>query len=267
MNDIWWQTRGEGNVHLVLLHGWGLNAGVWDCITQQLASQFTLHLVDLPGYGRSGGFGAMDLDAMAQCVLRQAPDRAIWLGWSLGGLVASQIALTHPERVEALVTVASSPCFSAREEEQWPGIKPAVLAGFQRQLSEDFQRTVERFLALQTLGTESARQDARRLKTIVLDAPMPSVDVLNGGLEILRTADLRAGLDGLRLPFWRLYGRLDGLVPRRVAGLLDTRYPQSTSLMFDKSAHAPFISHPDEFCESLQRIRHCLENNQNPSDT
>ena len=76
MNDIWWQTRGEGNVHLVLLHGWGLNAGVWDCITQQLASQFTLHLVDLPGYGRSGGFGAMDLDAMAQCVLRQEPGRA-----------------------------------------------------------------------------------------------------------------------------------------------------------------------------------------------
>lgn len=56
---------------------------------------------------------------MAEAVLQQAPDKAIWLGWSLGGLVASQIALTHPERVQALVTVASSPCFSARDE--WPG--------------------------------------------------------------------------------------------------------------------------------------------------
>ncbi|WP_255956294.1 YfcL family protein, partial [Klebsiella pneumoniae] len=34
----------EGDCHLVLLHGWGLNAQVWDCITPQLASHFTLHL-------------------------------------------------------------------------------------------------------------------------------------------------------------------------------------------------------------------------------
>ena len=76
MNDIWWQTIGEGDCHLVLLHGWGLNAQVWDCITPQLASHFTLHLVDLPGYGRSGGFGAMSLEAMAQRVLEQALQQA-----------------------------------------------------------------------------------------------------------------------------------------------------------------------------------------------
>ena len=184
MNNIWWQTKGQGNVHLVLLHGWGLNAEVWRCIDEELSSHFTLHLVDLPGFGRSQGFGAMSLAEMANVVLQQAPDKAIWLGWSLGGLVASQIALTHPERVQALVTVASSPCFSARDE--WPGIKPDVLAGFQQQLSEDFQRTVERFLALQTMGTETARQDARALKKAVLALPMPEVDVLNGGLEILK---------------------------------------------------------------------------------
>ncbi|MFV2444426.1 alpha/beta fold hydrolase, partial [Escherichia coli] len=85
----------------------------------------------------------------------QAPDKAIWLGWSLGALVARQSALTHPERVQALVTGASSPCFSARAE--WPGIKPDVLAGVQQQLRDDLQRTVERFMALQTMGTETAR--------------------------------------------------------------------------------------------------------------
>ena len=62
MNDIWWQTTGEGNCHLVLLHGWGLNAQVWDCITPELSAHFTLHLVDLPGYGRSGEWGAMTLE-------------------------------------------------------------------------------------------------------------------------------------------------------------------------------------------------------------
>ena len=229
MNDIWWQTIGEGDCHLVLLHGWGLNAQVWDCITPQLASHFTLHLVDLPGYGRSGGFGAMSLEAMAQRVLEQAPPQAVWLGWSLGGLVASQVAIMRPERVQALVTVASSPCFAARDD--WPGIKPEVLAGFQQQLSDDFQRTVERFLALQTMGTESARQDARALKQAVLSLPML---------------------------FLRLYGRLDGLVPRKIVPLLDDLWPESESILFDKAAHAPFVSHPAAFCEPLLALKRRL---------
>lgn len=249
MKTLWWQTVGTGNCHLVLLHGWGLNAEIWHCIREELASHFTLHLVDLPGFGRSRGYGALSLDEMAQQVLDAAPQNAVWLGWSLGGLVASQVALSRPDRVQALVTVASSPCFSAQDA--WPGIKPDVLAGFQQQLSEDFQRTVERFLALQTMGTETARKDARTLKQTVLSLPMPEVEVLNGGLELLKTVDLRAPLAALTLPHLRIYGYLDGIVPRKVAPLLDELWPKSQSMVVAKAAHAPFISHPDEFCSAL----------------
>ncbi|HDS9360240.1 TPA: pimeloyl-ACP methyl ester esterase BioH [Enterobacter chengduensis] len=256
MKTLWWQTVGTGNCHLVLLHGWGLNAEVWRCVTEELSSHFTLHLVDLPGYGRSRDYGAMSLEEMADIVLDAAPQKAIWLGWSLGGLVASKIALTHPERVEALATVASSPCFSAREA--WPGIKPEVLSGFQQQLSENFQRTVERFLALQTLGTETARQDARALKNTVLSLPMPGVDALNGGLDMLKTVDLREPLASLAMPHLRIYGYLDGLVPRKVVPLLDARWPESESLVIAKAAHAPFISHPAEFCAALVALRQRL---------
>lgn len=257
MKTLWWQTVGTGNCHLVLLHGWGLNAEVWNCINEELASHFTLHLVDLPGFGRSRGFGPMSLDEMAQQVLAAAPQNAIWLGWSLGGLVASQIALSRPERVSALVTVASSPCFSAQDA--WPGIKPEVLAGFQQQLSEDFQRTVERFLALQTMGTETARQDARALKQTVLSLPMPDVAVLNGGLEILKTVDLREPLSALTMPHLRIYGYLDGLVPRKVVPLLDSLWPESESQVIAKAAHAPFISHPAEFCSALVALSQRLD--------
>ena len=257
MKTLWWQTVGTGNCHLVLLHGWGLNAEVWHCINEELASQFTLHLVDLPGYGRSHGYGAMTLEEMAQEVLNAAPQHAIWLGWSLGGLVASQIALSWPERVNALVTVASSPCFSAQET--WPGIKPDVLAGFQQQLCDDFQRTVERFLALQTMGTETARQDARALKQVVLSLPMPDVEVLNGGLEILKTVDLREPLAALTMPHLRIYGYLDGLVPRKVVPLLDSLWPDSESQVIAKAAHAPFISHPPEFCSALVALSQRLD--------
>ena len=72
---------------------------------------------------------------------------------------------------------------------------------------------------MQTLGTQSAREDMKALKSVVLEQPLPSVEVLNGGLEILRTEDLREELKMLRCPFIRFYGYLDGLVPRKVAGL------------------------------------------------
>lgn len=249
MKQLYWNICGEGCRDLVLLHGWGLNAGVWHCIIDGLAPHFRLHLVDLPGYGRSKDFSAMSLTDMADIVLQQAPQQALWLGWSMGGLVASQIALSHPECVEGLITVSSSPCFTANDE--WPGIRPEVLAGFEQQLSEDFQRTVERFLALQTLGTESARQDARLLKAVVLQHQMPEVDVLTGGLEILRTADLRQELAECAVPFLRIYGYLDGLVPRKVASLLDRAWPETQSVVMKGAAHAPFVSHPDDFSKLI----------------
>ncbi|MGC6389134.1 pimeloyl-ACP methyl ester esterase BioH [Ewingella sp. S1.OA.A_B6] len=252
MNRLYWQTFGKGDRNLVLLHGWGLNAEVWRYIAARLAPHFRLHLVDLPGYGRSQGFGPMSLGEMADIVLVAAPEKAAWLGWSLGGLVASQIALDAPQRVEKLITVASSPCFAAQDD--WPGIRPEVLQAFEHQLSEDFQRTVERFLALQTLGSDSARQDARMLKAVVLDQPMPSVAVLNGGLEILRRVDLRQAMCQLPVPMLRIYGALDGLVPRKVAILLDALWPNSTSRVIEKAAHAPFVSHPEAFCSAVEKF-------------
>ncbi|CBJ79296.1 putative enzyme in pimeloyl-CoA (biotin precursor) synthesis with alpha/beta-hydrolase domain [Xenorhabdus bovienii str. Jollieti] len=252
MNKLFWQIMGEAPRDLVMLHGWGLNSEVWRSVETRLSSHFRLHLVDLPGHGRSQPYPAMTLAEMADTVWQQAPENALWLGWSLGGLVASRIALDHPAEVAGLITVASSPKFSA--EGDWPGIKPTVLRAFEHQLSEDFQKTVERFLSLQTLGTDSARQDARLLKSVILNQPMPTVEVLNAGLETLRTDDLRAELAQLQLPFLRLYGYLDGLVPRKIAAQLDNEWPHTHSVIMRNAAHAPFVSHPDEFVDAVMEF-------------
>jgi len=256
MPSLYCHTTGAGDTDLVLLHGWGLNADVWQSIVPRLAPHFRLHLIDLPGYGRSREYGPLSLAEMAHSLLPVIPARAALLGWSLGGLVASQLALTRPDRVSALISVASSPCFCAQED--WPGIKPETLANFQQQLSGDFQRTVERFLALQTLGTDSARQDARQLKEAVLAQPMPDIAVLEAGLTLLRDVDLRSALTQLNLPFLRLYGALDGLVPRRIATRLDEALPNSHSVTMEKAAHAPFISHPEAFCQEIIAFLHRL---------
>jgi len=88
---------------------------------------------------------------------------------------------------------------------------------------------------------------------------MPDVSVLNGGLEMLKTVDLRAPLAALAMPHLRIYGYLDGLVPRKIVPLLDALWPDSESLVIPKAAHAPFVSHPAEFCAALIALRQRIE--------
>ncbi|MFP4076237.1 MAG: alpha/beta fold hydrolase, partial [Halochromatium sp.] len=79
---------------LVLLHGWGMNNGVWDALPASISERFHLHPIELPGHGNAPFQSHWrDLPDWADAVLAQAPEQAIWLGWSLGALVALQAAL------------------------------------------------------------------------------------------------------------------------------------------------------------------------------
>ena len=254
--SLYWHTCGEGKTDLVLLHGWGLNAEVWRPVTDQLSAHFRLHLVDLPGYGRSQGFPAQTLDQMVATLLPLIPKNALVIGWSLGGLVAIRLAQQAAGAIRGLLTVASSPCFT--EQQNWAGIKMSVLETFRQQLSHHFVKTIDRFMALQTLGTETARQDTRLLREAILSQPLPDVAVLNAGLGILQTTDLRPELSSLTLPWLRIYGALDGLVPRTIASEVDRLAGQGSSVVISRAGHAPFISHPEEFChEVINFLRFC----------
>ncbi|WP_087023323.1 pimeloyl-ACP methyl ester esterase BioH [Thaumasiovibrio subtropicus] len=244
-----WRTEGEGS-DLVLIHGWGMNAAVWQHLLPSLTPHYRVHLVDLPGYGHNHHLVMEDIEAVAALLLAELPKGAVWVGWSLGGLVAKQAALMNPSALAGLVTVASSPCFA--EQEDWRGIKQDVLGTFKSQLAEDYQALIERFMAIQAMGSRTARQDIKLLKTAVLDYPQPHPDALQHGLNWLSDIDLRNQLDAINLPWLRMYGRLDGLVPVKVAAELDTEFVHSRSVVFKAASHAPFISHPDEFVEALR---------------
>ncbi|WP_065429642.1 pimeloyl-ACP methyl ester esterase BioH [Vibrio scophthalmi] len=255
-----WQTHGSGP-DLVLLHGWGMNGAVWQQTVTTLSQHYCVHVVDLPGFGLShqSHFSTM-ADLTAQ-VLRDAPKQAIWLGWSLGGLVASHIALHHPERALGLISVASSPCFSAKQASRvneqgdnsapWRGIQAKVLSAFTAQLMDDFQLTIERFMALQAMGSPSARQDVKALKKAVLSRPSPNQQSLLSGLNLLAEIDYRSQLASIRVPTLRLYGRLDGLVPIKVAEDVTKLMPNSQSFVFNQSSHAPFMTEPEAFCAQV----------------
>ncbi|PSW31948.1 pimeloyl-[acyl-carrier protein] methyl ester esterase [Photobacterium phosphoreum] len=239
-----WHSEGQGP-DLVLIHGWGMNVGVWQDVIPMLSQHYRVHWCDLPGYGDSGAVIATSLDEIVAQLLVQAPVEAIWLGWSLGGIIATQAALIAPQRVTQLITVASSPCFMARTE--WVGIQPRVLANFQTQLVADFAITIERFLTLQALGSRTAKEDIRQLKAAVLSRPQPQLAALTLGLSLLENVDLRPSLNALSQPWLRLYGRLDALVPIKTEPVLSAQYPQSQSYIFADASHAPFISHLNEF--------------------
>ncbi|WP_368232418.1 pimeloyl-ACP methyl ester esterase BioH [Aeromonas sp. s3] len=239
---------------LVLLHGWGMNGAVWHGIVPALAARYRVHLVDLPGFGNSPLAGEVEysLPWLAEQVAAILPERCHLLGWSLGGLVASQLALNYPERLHSLITVASSPCFMARDE--WPGIAPKVLTGFNQMLAGDFKQTIERFLAIQAMGSEHARDDIRQLRHWLAERPAPQLAALEAGLDLLADVDLRDELVQLNLPWLRVYGRLDSLVPKASIPLLDERYPASRSVVLEKASHAPFISHPQQFIEIVEHF-------------
>ncbi|SMY17563.1 pimeloyl-ACP methyl ester esterase BioH [Photobacterium aquimaris] len=239
-----WYSEGQGP-DLVLIHGWGMNVGVWQDVIPMLSQHYCVHWCDLPGYGDNGAISAASLTDIVERLLDQAPPTAVWLGWSLGGVIATQAALTAPSRVTKLITVASSPCFMSRTD--WNGIQPRVLANFQTQLVTDFAITIERFLVLQGLGSRTAKEDIRQLKAAVLSRPQPQLAALTLGLELLENVDLRPSLAELSQPWLRLYGRLDALVPIKTEPVLSAQYPNSKSYVFADASHAPFISHLDEF--------------------
>ncbi|PJG58787.1 pimeloyl-ACP methyl ester esterase BioH [Aeromonas cavernicola] len=239
---------------LVLLHGWGMNSAVWHGIAPTLAASYRLHLIDLPGFGDSSlpEDVSYTLPWLAQQVMAVMPEQSHLLGWSLGGLVASQLALHQPERVTSLITIASSPCFMARE--LWPGIAPKVLVGFSEMLKGDFQQTIERFLAIQAMGSEHARDDIRQLRHMLAMRPAPQIAALEAGLRLLAEVDQRDALRTLPQPWLRIYGRLDSLVPKAVIPQLDALYPSSHSETLSKASHAPFISHPDKIIEMIKHF-------------
>ncbi|CAM4278532.1 pimeloyl-ACP methyl ester esterase BioH [Vibrio agarivorans] len=243
-----WQTQGQGP-DVILLHGWGMNGAVWESMASQLAQHYTVHVVDLPGYGHSSDVQAQDMDEIVNLLVEQAPQQATWIGWSLGGLLASQVAISHPSRVAKLVTVASSPKFAA--ELPWRGIKPQVLSAFTEQLTLEFDSTIERFMALQAMGSPSARQDVKTIKQAVLSRPKPNAEALKLGLGFLANVDLRQALPKVTQPILRLYGRLDGLVPVKVASDVQTLVPESPHFVFAQSSHAPFITEAEEFNKQL----------------
>ena len=247
--SLYTQTSGEGP-ELVLLHGWGLHSGIWDGLMPLLEPHARVTRVDLPGHGRSPWSGEATLDALLDAVCAVVPPEATWLGWSLGGLVAMRAAAMRPDRVRSLVTVASSPCF-VRKPDWQPAMLPQLLEMFAGELGQDFQRTLDRFLALQVRGSEQATAVLKSLRAAMARRDMPSPEGLNAGLTILAETDLRAALDSIYCPVLLVAGERDTLVPLAAIQATQAALPDARLATIAGAGHAPFVTEPVGFVNRL----------------
>jgi len=251
-------------IPLVLIHGWGLNSAVWQPFIDNLSDEFTdifyIITVDLPGFGINVNkeLSSYSLTNVCQYIDNSITQPAIYLGWSLGGLVATEMALCYPEKVLALITVASSPRFLEEVVEQehtnqktWLGLKPKLLDAFYKQLQGDIKKTISGFLKIQAMGSPHIRQDIKQITQLVFQYQMANKTTLDQSLRLLETSDFRLRLQEITQPFLRLYGDADSLVPKAVIKKIAKLTEKSDQHVFKQASHAPFISHADDFKQVL----------------
>ena len=82
-------TYGAGE-DLVLLHGWGFSGSVFDKFIEKYKNSFRITTIDLPGHGKSKSLDS--ISSWSKEIAKIIPKNSILIGWSLGGLIAIEIA-------------------------------------------------------------------------------------------------------------------------------------------------------------------------------
>jgi pimeloyl-[acyl-carrier protein] methyl ester esterase len=205
----------EGNPPLVLLHGWAMNAEILQPLAVQLSKSFHVHSVNLPGFG---GSAEVDFrpERLAPVLLDHLPQKALWMGWSMGGQIAAYVAHTYPARVMALVTLGSTPHFMATPD--WTlGVPKELYEGFLHTAKQDPVQAIKRFSALTAVGED---QLLLLLIKAVKDTALKtaaSAQVLTSALEWMGAWDGRSLYPQIHCPSLHLFGSKDAIVRPDIA--------------------------------------------------
>lgn len=243
------EVHGTGAVPLVMLHGWAMHGGVLEPLIQALKDRCTMHVVDLPGHGYSRHCGLpLEPSACAAAIAKVTPP-ALWLGWSLGGLIALTAALERPAHARGLAMLCATPKFV--RDAGWPyGNSADLVHELATDLETDYHATLERFLTLEAMGSVDPRAELRHLRTLVFARGEPDLRVLQEGIRILETSDRRAALPDLAVPSTWIAGHRDRLVPPQ-AMQWSASQCGGAHHEIDRAGHAPFFGHVDAVVQAL----------------
>ncbi len=235
--ELHWESTGDGPPVLLVM-GLGMNATGWWRTVPVLARRLRVIAFDNRGVGRSGRPpGPYTMDQLADdavAVLDAAGvDRAHVYGLSLGGMIAQEVALRHPSRVERLVLGATTP-----GGERAVPIEPAIRAFFLRRAQMPAEEAVWASVPYNYgpttrahHGERIAQDIAQRLRFPV--EPEPYVAQLAAALE----HDAFDRLGGIAAPTLVVHGDADRMVPPANARLLAGRIPGARAQLWPAAGH------------------------------
>jgi pimeloyl-ACP methyl ester carboxylesterase len=261
-HHIRYRAMGSGPV-IVLVHGLTGTSGTWAGVLPSLAEHFTVIAPDLLGHGQSAKpRGDYSLGAYASGIrdlmLWLGHDRATFVGHSLGGGVAMQLAYQFPERCERLVLVSSGGL--GRELNLL--LRAATLPGADLVLSVLAERRV--LGAGRTLGGLLDRVGLRP-RTDVAEimrghASLTDAEARSAFVNTLRTivdprgqrvvASDRLYLVGA-MPFLLVWGERDPIIPVAHGHATHDQVPHSRLDVFPGAGHFPHLDDPQRFTRVL----------------
>jgi pimeloyl-ACP methyl ester carboxylesterase len=248
---IAWERHGAGEP-LLLIHGLGYARWGWEPVVPALAERFDVVLFDNRGIGESdappGPYTVAEMAEDAVHVLDEAGiQRAHVVGTSLGGMVAQELALTHPERVDRLVLTCTTP----GGPKAYPMPKPTVaLLAEAATLAPEvaLRRFVENALAPRTVAQRPEiveRIMEHRLETA--QSPVAWAAQAAAGAAF----DAYERLGGLQAPTLVQAGTEDVVVDPRNSFVLSELVPDCDDAHFPGCGHLFFWEVPDGFVQSV----------------
>ena len=220
----------------VLLPGWAMPTAVMQPLAEQLAQRFTVYIVDLLATAMPPTLIAL--------LAKQIPLQSYLVGWSLGGLVATQLALSYPDRVFKLHNICSTPYFLA--DKDWPGIPVRNYQQFVENIATYPGKTLQRFIIQMLSGQKSLAKNF--IQQYFTD--LPSISVLTAGLRWLGEVDLRKQMQHLSQPTQFIFAEDDSIVPQssmtKLHSLMPTICTQSVV-----GNHIPFLIEPARMAQQI----------------
>jgi len=258
--SLHYETIGRGRP-VILLHGWINSWNVWREAMLILAQQnnYRVYALDFWGFGHSSkptndssdsykiaSYVEMVLQFMDNLGIRHTPIA----GHSLGGTVALQFALDHPERVSKVIIVGS-PIHGA-------SINPFLkLAGYGWIASIVWRLPFIRSSIMHILLAGDSKK-VRRM--IFRDVQRTSLDSFFQSIGDLRDTDLRGEIGFLRIPTLGIFGQKDNIVSPSNAEILAERVNGSKVTIMNQSRHFPMADEPDRFVSALTAFLNVKDN-------
>jgi pimeloyl-ACP methyl ester carboxylesterase len=257
-----YRSGGSGPV-LVLVHGITSTSATWERVMPALAKRFTVIAPDLLGHGGSAKpRGDYSLGAYASGVrdmlIALGHERATFVGHSLGGGVAMQLAYQFPERCERLVLIDSGGLGSEvnllLRSATLPGAELVLpLLASERVLGAG--RGVGRFfghfgLRVRTDIAEMARGHASLADRDARSAFVHTLRTIVDPMGQRVNAHDRLYL-AEEVPFLVIWGQRDSIIPVAHAHAVHERVPSSQLEIFEEAGHFPHVDEPQRFIEVL----------------